>query len=156
MLLVHHRRLVGETTLPLVHGTLRTLRAVGKLKDPTQQQRKDTRFSSLEEEDKHEHCIGILVHKDIMNTAMGCCPVSSRLITICLRAVPFNITIVQAYAQTSDYDGNEREETTSYRMPLVRHRRRTFLLCKETGMQKWARMLVETGKAFVYPSAMMI
>ena len=26
---------------------------------------------------------------------------------------------------------------------------------KETGMQKWAGMLVETGKAFVDPSAMM-
>ena len=37
-------------------------------------------------------------------------------------------------------------------MSLIRHRRRTFL-CKETGMQKWARMLVETGKAFVDPSA---
>ena len=31
----------------------------------------------------------------------------------------------------------------------------TFLLCKETGMQKWAGMLVETGKAFVDLSAMM-
>ena len=41
---------------------------------------------------------------------MGCRPVSSRLITIRLRAVPFNITIVQGYAQTSDYDDNEREE----------------------------------------------
>ena len=39
-------------------------------------------------------------------------------------------------------------------MSLIRHRRKTFLLCKETGMQKWARMLVETGKAFVEPSAM--
>ena len=39
-------------------------------------------------------------------------------------------------------------------MSLVRHRRRTFLLCRETGMQKWARILVETGKAFVDPSAM--
>ena len=44
---------------------------------------------------------------------------------------------------------------TSYRMSLIRHQRRTFLLCKETGMQKWAGMLVETGKAFVDPSAMM-
>ena len=42
---------------------------------------------------------------------------------------------------------------TSYRMSLIRRRRRTFLLCKDTGMQKWARMLVETGKAFVDPSA---
>ena len=40
-------------------------------------------------------------------------------------------------------------------MPLVRHRRRSFLLCKETGMQKWARTPVKTGKAFVDPSAMM-
>ena len=44
---------------------------------------------------------------------------------------------------------------TRYRMSLVRHRKRTFLLYRETGMQKWAGMLVETGKAFVDPSAMM-
>ena len=41
---------------------------------------------------------------------MGYRPVSSRLITIRLRAVPFNITIVQAYAPTSDYDDNEIKE----------------------------------------------
>ena len=28
------------------------------------------------------------------------------------------------------------------------------MLCRETAMQKWARMFVETGKAFVDPSAM--
>ena len=60
-------------------------------------------------EDKHEHDTGFLVHKDIVNTVMGCRPVSSRLITIRLRAVPFNITIVQVYAPTSEYDDNERE-----------------------------------------------
>ena len=42
-------------------------------------------------------------------------------------------------------------------MSLIRHRRRTFLLhCKETGMQKWTGMLVETGKAFEDPPAMSI
>ena len=41
---------------------------------------------------------------------MGYHPVSSRLITIRLRAVPFNITIVQAYAPTSNYDDNKIEE----------------------------------------------
>ena len=45
-----------------------------------------------------------------MNTVMGCRPVSSRLITIHLRAVPFNITTVQVYAPTSDYDDNEIEK----------------------------------------------
>ena len=61
-------------------------------------------------EDKHEHGIGFLVHKDIVNTVMGCRPVSSRLITIHLRAARFNIAIVQVYAPTSDYDDNEIEE----------------------------------------------
>ena len=61
-------------------------------------------------EDRHEHGVGFLVHKDIVNTVMGCRPVSNRLIAIRLRAVPFNITIVQVYAPTSDYDDNEIEE----------------------------------------------
>ena len=47
-----------------------------------------------------------------------------------------------------------KNSMTSYKMPLIRHRR-TFLLCKETGMQKWARILVETGMASVDPSAIM-
>ena len=46
----------------------------------------------------------------IMNTVMECFPLSSRLITICLGAVPFNITVVQAYAPTSDYNDNKIEE----------------------------------------------
>ena len=61
-------------------------------------------------ESKHEHGVGFLVHKDIVNTFTECCPVSSRLITICLKAVPFNITVVQAYVPTSDYDNNKIEE----------------------------------------------
>ena len=44
-----------------------------------------------------------------MNTVMGCQPISSRLITIRLRATPFNITIVQAYARTTDYDDEKIE-----------------------------------------------
>ena len=92
-------------------------------------------------EDKHEHGVGFLVHKDIINpvSVMGCRPVFCRLITIRLRAVPFNITIVQAYAPISDYDDNKKEEFC--RMSLIRHRRRTFLLYKLTGMQKWAGCL---------------
>ena len=32
--------------------------------------------------DKHEHGVGFLDHKNIVNTVIGCHPVSSRLITI--------------------------------------------------------------------------
>ena len=56
-------------------------------------------------EDKQEHGVGFLVHKDIVNTVMG----SIWLISIRLRAVPFNITIVHVYAPTSDYGDNEIE-----------------------------------------------
>ena len=61
-------------------------------------------------EDKHEHGFGFLVRKDIVNTVMGCRPVSSRLISIRLRASPFNITIIQAYAPKSDYDDDAVED----------------------------------------------
>ena len=60
--------------------------------------------------DKHEHGVGFIAHKDIGNAVMGRRPVSSRLITTRPRAVPFNITTVQAHAPTSDYDDNEIEE----------------------------------------------
>ena len=59
---------------------------------------------------KHERGVGFLVHKDIVNTVMEWRPVPSRLITIRLRVVHFNITVVQVYAPTSDYDDNEIEE----------------------------------------------
>ena len=75
-----------------------------------QQQRKNNKVFFSGKEDKDKPGVGFLVHKDIVNTVMGCRPVSSRLVTIRPRAVPFNITIVQAYAPTSDYDNNEIEE----------------------------------------------
>ena len=60
--------------------------------------------------DKQKHGIGFLVHKDIVNTVMGCRPVSSTLITIHLRAASFNITVVQVYTTMSDCDDNEIEK----------------------------------------------
>ena len=54
-----------------------------------------------------------------MNTVMGCGPVSSRLITIRLRAVPFNITIVQVYTPVSDYDDNEIEDFCDQRHNVI-------------------------------------
>ena len=61
-------------------------------------------------EDTHEKGVGFLVHKSNINSIMSCRPVSSRLITIRLKATPFNLTIIQAYAPTSDYDDEQIEE----------------------------------------------
>ena len=57
-------------------------------------------------EDRHEHGVGFLIHKDTVNAIMRCQPVSGRLITIRLKASPFNI-IIQAYAPTTDYDDDD-------------------------------------------------
>ena len=57
-----------------------------------------------------ENAVGFLVHKDIVNAVMGRRKVCSRFITNRLRADPFSITVVQAYAPTSDYYDNEMEE----------------------------------------------
>ena len=49
-------------------------------------------------------------HKNPVNVITGCRPVSCRLITIRLRASPFNIRIIQAYAPTTDYDDDDIED----------------------------------------------
>ena len=49
-------------------------------------------------EDRHEHGAEFLIHKDTVNAIMGCRTVSNRLITIRLKASPFNVIIIQAYA----------------------------------------------------------
>ena len=51
------------------------------------------------EEDRHEYGVGFLVHKDVVDAVLGCRPVSSRLISIHVRAAPFNITIIQVMHQ---------------------------------------------------------
>ena len=61
-------------------------------------------------EDRHERGVGFLIHKDTVNAIMGCRPASSRLITVRLKASLFNITIIQTYAPTTDYDNNDNED----------------------------------------------
>ena len=60
-------------------------------------------------EDTHEQGVGFIVHKNTVNCVVTCCPISSRLITIRLRASPFNVTIIQAYAPPSNYSDDDVE-----------------------------------------------
>ena len=70
-------------------------------------------------EDKHERGVGFLVHKDIVKSVIGCRPVSSRLMTVQLRASPLNITIIQVYAPRSSYDDSDVDEFYRELQPLV-------------------------------------
>ena len=71
------------------------------------QQMTDTRFISVEKRANMIMGLDFFVHKDVVDAVLGCRPVSSRLISIRLRAAPFNITIIQAYVPTSGYDDSE-------------------------------------------------
>ncbi|XP_072022944.1 craniofacial development protein 2-like [Amphiura filiformis] len=68
---------------------------------------------------KHEHGVGFIIHKDTVNAVMGCKPVSERLITLRLRASPFNITIIQVYAPTTSHGDDELESLYSQTQTLV-------------------------------------
>ncbi|GFO49148.1 craniofacial development protein 2 [Plakobranchus ocellatus] len=62
------------------------------------------------QEDKHEHGVGFIVHKDSADAVLRCRPISSRIMTIRLKAAPFNTTIIQAYAPTTDHEDEEVED----------------------------------------------
>ena len=48
-------------------------------------------------DDRHANGVDFLVHTSIRSAVLGCQPISSRIITICLREKPLNITIIQVY-----------------------------------------------------------
>ena len=81
---------------------------------------------------------------------MTCCPISSRPITIRLRASPFNITIIQVYAPTSNYSNDDvayfYEELQNV---LDKTPKKTSLWCKGTGTLRLEKRHVRTGKEHV-------
>ena len=122
----------GRDNVAIATWNVRTLAQTGKLQELTHELEKYTwhvvgicevRLKSLGEHlteeghvlyysgeiDKHTNGVGFLVNKNIKNSVLGCRPVSSRAISIRLRATPFNITTVQAYAPTSDHDDDAVE-----------------------------------------------
>ena len=57
----------------------------------------------------HQHGVAFIVNKVNTNAVIECTPVSSRIISIRLSASPHNLTIIQAYAPTSDYSDEQIE-----------------------------------------------
>ena len=70
---------------------------------------------------------------------MGCRLVSSRHITIRLWAVPFTVTIIQAYAPTSDYDDNEIEEFYNQLQNVIDQTPKDILVVQEDWNAKVGR-----------------
>lgn len=60
--------------------------------------------------EKFIHGVGFLINKTVKGSVFEYRPISSRLISIRLKAYPFNITIIEVYASTHDHDDEEVEE----------------------------------------------
>ena len=59
------------------------------------------------EEVRQEYGVGFFVQRDIVSAVLGYRPASSRLISIRLRAAPFNISIIQVYAPIFGHNDDE-------------------------------------------------
>ena len=51
--------------------------------------------------------VAIMVNKTVRNTVLGCNLKNERMISVCLQGKPFNITVIQVYAPTSNADKDE-------------------------------------------------
>ena len=115
----------------------------------------DTRFYFSREEGRHEYGVGFLVHKDVVDAILGCRPVSSRLISIRLRAAPFNITIIQVYVPTSGLDDSEVDYFyQQHKETIDQTPKKDILVVQGDWNAKVGRMHRQIGERFVDPTAM--
>ena len=55
--------------------------------------------------------VAIMVKKRIRNAVLGCNLKNERIISVCFQGKPFNITVIQVYALTSNAKEAEVEST---------------------------------------------
>ena len=53
--------------------------------------------------------VAIMVNKRVRNAVLGCNPKNDRMISVHLQGKPFNITVIQVYAPTSNAEESEVE-----------------------------------------------
>ena len=53
--------------------------------------------------------VAIMVKKTVQNAVLGCSLKNDRMISVCLQGKPFNITVIQVYAPTSNAEEAEVE-----------------------------------------------
>ena len=53
--------------------------------------------------------VAIMVNKTVQNAVLGCNLKNDRMISVCFQGKPFNITVIQAYAPTSNAEEAEVE-----------------------------------------------
>ena len=54
--------------------------------------------------------VAIIVNKRVQNTVLGCNLKNNKMISVCFQGKPFNITVIQVYALTSNAEEAEVEQ----------------------------------------------
>ena len=60
-----------------------------------------------------------MVNKRVQNAVLGCDLKNDRMISVCLQGNPFNITVIQAYAPTSNAEEAEVQQFYEYLQDLL-------------------------------------
>ena len=63
-----------------------------------------------EQESRRRNGIAIMVNKRLQNALLGCNLKNDRMISVPFQGKPFNITLIQVYAQTSNAEEAEVEQ----------------------------------------------
>ena len=62
------------------------------------------------QESLRKNGIAIIVNKTVQNAVLGCNLKNDRMISVCFQGKPFNTTVIQVYAQTSNAEEAEVEQ----------------------------------------------
>ena len=53
--------------------------------------------------------VALIVNKRVCNALLGCSLKNDRMVSVCFQGIPFNITVIQVYAPTSNAEEAEVE-----------------------------------------------
>ena len=65
------------------------------------------------QESLRRHGVAIMINKRVQNTVLGCNLRDDRMISVHFQGKPFNITVIQVYAPTSNAEEAEVERCTT-------------------------------------------
>ena len=70
-----------------------------------------TIISTSGQESIRKNGVAIIVNKRVWNAVLGCNLKNDRMISVCYQGKPFNVTVIQDYALTSNNEEAEAEQS---------------------------------------------
>ena len=62
------------------------------------------------QESLRRNAVALIVNKRVQNAVLGCNLKNDRMISVCFQGKPFNITVIQVYAPSSNAEEAEVEQ----------------------------------------------